>query len=366
MAVIAAAQLLDELMGRNRNVAPNEKFKEVNWEDAEYCKFFLVKFCPHDLFVNTRNDLGACPKVHDEEARKLFEKAKPIHHRKLQYQEDFLRFCASMMNDVERRIIKGKQRLALNASAKETPPSAQSQQNEEQINILNEKIEDLEAQAEKAGTEGNVEHAQGILKLCDQLKEERDALLKPEGVQSSTAELAAAQEKQMEVCEVCGAFLIVGDAQQRLEDHLMGKQHMGFSRMKTAVDEITEAVREAREMLYGGRSSDKREKDRLKDFSRKDKQKKERDYEKDLEKARSEHREKEEKEKENERDRRAREKLKMEERNERRETHREREPHREKDRHRERDRERHRDREKEERRHKDTSRHRYSHHRRKH
>lgn len=44
---------------------------------------------------------------------------------------------------------------------------------------------------------------------------------------SATAELAAAQEKQMEVCEVCGAFLIVGDAQQRIEDHLMGKQHVG-------------------------------------------------------------------------------------------------------------------------------------------
>lgn len=44
---------------------------------------------------------------------------------------------------------------------------------------------------------------------------------------TATAELAAAQEKQMEVCEVCGAFLIVGDAQQRIDDHLMGKQHMG-------------------------------------------------------------------------------------------------------------------------------------------
>lgn len=31
----------------------------------------------------------------------------------------------------------------------------------------------------------------------------------------------------MEVCEVCGAFLIVGDAQQRIDDHLMGKQHVG-------------------------------------------------------------------------------------------------------------------------------------------
>lgn len=45
---------------------------------------------------------------------------------------------------------------------------------------------------------------------------------------SITAEMAAAQEKQMEVCPVCGAFLIVGDAQQRIDDHLSGKQHVGL------------------------------------------------------------------------------------------------------------------------------------------
>lgn len=55
-----------------------------------------------------------------------------------------------------------------------------------------------------------------------------------------TYELAAAQEKQMEVCEVCGAFLIVGDAQSRIDDHLMGKQHMGYARLKNAVNEIQE------------------------------------------------------------------------------------------------------------------------------
>lgn len=35
MAAAAAAALLDELMGRNRNVLPNEKPKEINWEDSE-------------------------------------------------------------------------------------------------------------------------------------------------------------------------------------------------------------------------------------------------------------------------------------------------------------------------------------------
>ena len=50
--------------------------------------------------------------------------------------------------------------------------------------------------------------------------------------------MAASQEKQMEVCEICGAFLIVGDAQQRIDDHLSGKQHMGFAKLRDAIKEI--------------------------------------------------------------------------------------------------------------------------------
>lgn len=135
----------------------------------------MVKFCPHDLFVNTRADLGACPKVHDEEIRKLFQQARS--HRKLQYQEEFVRFCTSMLNEVERRILKGKQRLALSGKGDATSLTpAQSQRNQDQISLLNEKINKLVEDAEQAGTDGNVEQAQGLMKLCDTLKEERDAL----------------------------------------------------------------------------------------------------------------------------------------------------------------------------------------------
>lgn len=42
--------------------------------------------------------------------------------------------------------------------------------------------------------------------------------------------------KQMEVCEVCGAFLIVGDAPQRQDEHLMGKQHAGYAQVRAEVE----------------------------------------------------------------------------------------------------------------------------------
>jgi len=42
--------------------------------------------------------------------------------------------------------------------------------------------------------------------------------------------------KAMEVCNVCGALLVVGDAQQRVDEHIMGKQHSGYARIRAYVD----------------------------------------------------------------------------------------------------------------------------------
>ncbi|XP_011695427.1 PREDICTED: luc7-like protein 3 isoform X3 [Wasmannia auropunctata] len=264
MAAAAAAALLDELMGRNRNVLPNEKPKELNWEDPEFCKLYLVKFCPHDLFVNTRADLGVCPKVHDDEARELFEKA-PHSYRKQQYEDEFIRYCQSMLNEVERKIIKGKQRLALiGRTEAPTLTPAQTQRNEEQIALLTEKINKLVEEAEQSGIQGNVEQAQGLMRLCDQLKEERETLRKSNDNShyNQTAELAAAQEKQMEVCDVCGAFLIVGDAQQRIDDHLMGKQHVGYARLKSALQEIMNKREKARDEKEQRREEERKQRAR--------------------------------------------------------------------------------------------------------
>lgn len=266
MAVLAAAALLDELMGRNRNMAPNDKTKELNWEDPEYCKLYMVKFCPHDLFVNTRADLGQCPKVHDDEVKALYEKSNS--YKKQQYEDEFIRFCQSMLNEVERKIIKGKQRLALMGKTDMVSLSpAQTQRNEEQIAFLTEKINSLVSEAEQMGIQGNVEQAQGLMKLCDQLKEEREQLrgTNENSHWQQTAELAASQEKQMEVCDVCGAFLIVGDAQQRIDDHLMGKQHVGYAKLKSALDELMTARQKAREEKERKREEERRERNRLRE-----------------------------------------------------------------------------------------------------
>lgn len=42
----------------------------------------------------------------------------------------------------------------------------------------------------------------------------------------------------MEVCETCGCFLIIGDVQQRIEEHFTGKQHLGYAKITSTMNEF--------------------------------------------------------------------------------------------------------------------------------
>lgn len=42
----------------------------------------------------------------------------------------------------------------------------------------------------------------------------------------------------MELCDVCGSFLVIGDTQCRVDAHLLGKQHIGFARIRAAISEL--------------------------------------------------------------------------------------------------------------------------------
>lgn len=311
--MLSAAQLLDELMGRDRNLAPDEKRCNVRWDHETVCRYYLCGFCPAELFTNTRSDLGPCEKIHDENLRKTYEKSSRF--MKEGYERDFLRYLQSLLAEVERRIRRGHARLALSQAQQAAGGPGPSGKTEEKVQVLTEKIEDLVVQIEELGSEGRVEEAQGMMKLVEQLKEDRELLSST----PSTIESFAAQEKQMEVCEVCGAFLIVGDAQSRVDDHLMGKQHMGYAKIKSTVEELKEKLRRRSEEPAGEnpvvrKDREDREKEREeREKKRKEEEEKEKEKEREKEKEKEKERERErerdrdrEKERERERDRRSR------------------------------------------------------------
>jgi LUC7 N_terminus len=73
------AKTLDQMMGKNRNATAKTDFgkehftsPEVIIDESKVCKHALVSFCPHELFPNTRFEMGHCSKRHDEFFKKQF------------------------------------------------------------------------------------------------------------------------------------------------------------------------------------------------------------------------------------------------------------------------------------------------------
>lgn len=60
--VDATRALLDELMGKERNVPLDLRTgQSLKFSDPEVCKYALAGLCPYGLFKNTKSDLGAFP-----------------------------------------------------------------------------------------------------------------------------------------------------------------------------------------------------------------------------------------------------------------------------------------------------------------
>lgn len=81
------------------------------------------------------------------------------------------------------------------------------------------------------------------------------------------------QVKILSFTQVCGAFLIIGDVQQRIDDHLSGKQHLGYLQLKRAVEQVQETRRKEREEARKRREEERRSLDKDRDKERRDRDK---------------------------------------------------------------------------------------------
>lgn len=103
----------------------------------------------------------------------------------------FLQYVQSLLAEVEHRIRRGHAPLALSQNQQSSGAAGPKGKNEEKIQVLADKIDVLLHQIEELGSEGKVEEAQGMMKLVEQLKEERELLRST----TLTTESFAAQEK---------------------------------------------------------------------------------------------------------------------------------------------------------------------------
>ena len=77
--------------------------------DPKVCRSFLVGTCPRDLFTNTKQDLGPCPKVHSEPLKIEYEAS--AEKSKYGFEYDYMRDMQKYIDDCNGWIGSAARRL---------------------------------------------------------------------------------------------------------------------------------------------------------------------------------------------------------------------------------------------------------------
>jgi len=158
-----------------------------------------------------------------------FKKCK--EREKYPYDADFLHYLERLVADLDRKIRRGHERLD---HQDEMPTVPMSKENKDKLEVFTEKIKKSLQEVEKLGEEGLIEEAEGAMKRVESLKTEKEQLIIASG---GDVRGGNTQEKRMKVCDICGAFLVIGDTEKRTMSHLEGKQHQGYYRIRQAIED---------------------------------------------------------------------------------------------------------------------------------
>ncbi|KAG1656014.1 hypothetical protein FOA52_005642 [Chlamydomonas sp. UWO 241] len=223
--------LLDELMGKERNVALHERSnKRIRYDDPSVCKYDLGGICPHGRFKNTKSDMGPCEyEVHadhidwpsiKEEYDKQDDREKEKYERRL------MSYLEGLIRTMDMKIARSKERADRESAPKTPRPEEQARLDE-----LNARAKAALMRSGELGEAGDVDTAMAASGEADMYKKQHAELFRK----------VSAPERSLSVCEVCGVFISAMDADeskwggkvpQPILDHLAGKQFLGWKALR--------------------------------------------------------------------------------------------------------------------------------------
>eukprot|EP00124_Ichthyophonus_hoferi_P001288 Ihof_evm4s63 gene=Ihof_evmTU4s63 len=220
-------QQLDEMMGKNRNGDLNQP--EVKFTDDEVCKNFLCGLCAHELYTNTKKDLGPCEKIHDEQLKTKYEEAIK-EGKDFDYDYAFERYLEKLVVDLDHDIRRANERLKRTQS----DDVAAGPESDKMMELAT-KVQETLSEAEKKGEEGLVEESQRLMDEAEDLKREHRKL------EQTLRSVSGTSTQKLRVCEICGAYLNLFDSDTRFVDHFGGKIHLGCEKVRNLAREVKAA-----------------------------------------------------------------------------------------------------------------------------
>lgn len=146
--------LLDQLMGLNRDGDRPEDEVE-DFRDNRVCKKFLAGLCVHDLFSNTKMDLGECAKLHLSDLKQKYDLEKKADKNFRGYELDIEKELIKYNDDIKRRIAAAQRRIEENGTAAGLPinlDAALAQEDSTEMLEVTAEIQETMEQVEQNGT----------------------------------------------------------------------------------------------------------------------------------------------------------------------------------------------------------------------
>ncbi|BDD56699.1 splicing factor [Monascus purpureus] len=231
-------KLLEQLMGADQLIgtgAPSRN-AQLSITDQKVCRSYLVGTCPHDLFTNTKQDLGPCPKIHSEGLKTEYETASAAEKAKWGFEYDYMRDMQKYIDDCDRRIDSAQRRL------EKTPDEIRQTNNLlKQISDLSKTINTGLLEISVLGETGSVALALNELHKVRTTKHQKETCERElKNLQDTSG---PSGHQKLQVCDVCGAYLSRLDNDRRLADHFFGKMHMGYSDMRKTYKKLSEELK---------------------------------------------------------------------------------------------------------------------------
>ncbi|KAI9666104.1 MAG: splicing factor [Bathelium mastoideum] len=225
-------KLLEQLMGDNLMTGPGTvNVPKLSITDPKLCRSYLVGTCPHDLFTNTKQDIGPCARTHSEALRAEYQEASAEQKRRWGFEFDYLWEMKKYVDECNRRIDSMQRRLEKN-------PDEIRQTNAllKQIGALDSTVDagltEIRAMAELGSVALAVqEHYRLQQALASRADKERE-------LRTLNDTSGPSGHQKLQVCDVCGAYLSRLDNDRRLADHFYGKMHLGYAQMRKTHDAL--------------------------------------------------------------------------------------------------------------------------------
>ena len=218
---------LDNLMGKNRNLPLHEQLiRKKHFDDPDVCKFFLIGFCPHELFMYVKSsNIGECHYRHDQEFKISFENDPNKEYYQTKYEETLISFLESITSEVDLKMKRCLERIEA-----PVPEQVINKDVQEEIEQLDQQISEKLKQAEHLGEIGMIDESEKLTKEIEQIKVQRSVL-------TNTKEYPAIyKDRQMKVCEICGALQSAQDNEKRIQTHKEGKIHSAYLKIRQYLD----------------------------------------------------------------------------------------------------------------------------------